>query len=61
MEIGKGELMFIGLIINLVGLLYAVMNSKIKQEKRIAILETKVQILMRSSDLRGRRSDDDSP
>ncbi len=60
MEISKEMLIFAGLVINFIGIIYAVINSKVKLERRLTTLETKMNILMRSTDLPHRRSGDDS-
>lgn len=59
MEIPQWVIVAAGFVVNFLGILYAIVNSKVKLEKRLSTLETKVNILMRNADLPHRRSDDD--
>ena len=60
MTLTQDAIIILGLLFNFLGILYAIINSKVKLEKRLSILETKVNILMRSADLPHRRSGDDA-
>ena len=57
-RLNPDDMLLIGLIINFIGIIFVIVNSKIKLERRLSILETKVIILMRASDIQNRRSTD---
>lgn len=54
----KDLLILGGLILNFAGVMFAIINSRVKLEGKIVRLETLVEILMRKADLPHRRSDD---
>lgn len=58
MTIENDFMLAVGLLINFVGILYAVINSKVKLEKRLVTLETKVTMLMNHSNMHNKRSGD---
>lgn len=47
-RLNPDDMLLIGLIINFIGIIFVIVNSKIKLERRLSILETKVIILMRA-------------
>lgn len=54
----KDILIFSGFILNFLGVLFAIFNSRIKLERRIVVLETYIKILMHSTGKLGRRESD---
>ncbi len=58
MSISNDAILIVGLAINFAGVIFAVVNSRVRLEGKIIRLETLVEILMRKSDLPHRRTDD---
>jgi len=53
----KDIVLMIGLLVNFLGVLFAIFSSRIKLERRMAVVETYIKVLVRKSEIKMRETD----